>query len=307
MSRLYLYVALIAVAAPGCAGSQHNAKQQNLLLQAQVSQLRAQSRRDRMKLRDLKNENFVLKDRIDSAKVERTRIGIPTLPVETRTPEPGTTTAAKTSKRPGYEVVGVDRNGAEIVYMGAAAKNESIRPKITMSGTPNRTRSGRRLAPVPVVTDRLPVSKSIPTIHNQLSKTVPSVPGSVGADPQADYRRYYAALRAGNHAYAITGFRNFIKRYPSHDYADNAQYWLGEAYYDRKDYEKALVEFRRVVTRYPRGNKVPAALLKIGYCYTSLKQPSKARQAFTQLKTVYPKGRPAELASAQLAKLKTAH
>ena len=120
---------------------------------------------------------------------------------------------------------------------------------------------------------------------------------------EVQLHRSYTALRAGNHAYAITGFRNFIKRYPRHDYADNAQYWLGEAFYDRKDYDKALAEFRRVVTRYPRGNKVPDALLKIGYSYTSLKQLSKARSAFKQIVTVYPKGRPAELASAQLAKL----
>jgi len=277
--------------------------QKNRLLSAQVAQLRAEARADRNKLRDLRNENFLLKDRIDTAKVERTRIGIPKLPVETRRPDPTTTTtAAANNSRPGYQVVGVDRHGSEIVYVGAASRNDSIRPKITGHGSPERTRSGRRLESVPVVTDRLPVSKSIPTIQNQLNKTTTRVTGPV-SDPQTDYQRYYRALRAGNHAYAITGFRNFIKRYPRHDYADNAQYWLGEAFYDRKDYDKALSEFRRVVTRYPRGNKVPDALLKIGLTYTSLKQPAKARSTFKQIVTVYPKGRPAELASAQLAKL----
>lgn len=295
--------------------------QQNRLLERQLAQLRAEARQNRNVIRDLKNENFVLKDRIETAKVERDRIGIPRLPVETR--EPAVAAAPVKPKRPGYEVVGVDRNGAEIVYVGDAAKNESIRPRLiasgrsetsssssdrsstsSSSGATEYTRDGRPLAPVPTVDERLPVSKSIPTIANQLRKAAPtSVPAGGIADPQADYRRYYAALRAGNHAYAITGFRNFIKRYPDHDYADNAQYWLGEAFYDRKDYAAALVEFRRVVARYPRGNKVPDALLKIGYCYTSLKEPAKARAALQQIITVYPKGRAAELANTQLAKL----
>ena len=124
---------------------------------------------------------------------------------------------------------------------------------------------------------------------------------------QQAYQSAFNLLKAGRYDQAAKSFRQFLSDYPTSKFADNAQYWLGEAYYDRKLYEKALVEFRRVVTRYPRGNKVPDALLKIGYSYTSLKQLGKARQAFKQLKTVYPKGRPAELASAQLAKLKQAN
>jgi len=309
--RVLIYVALGAVVVPGCAGQQRNLVRQNKLLQGQVSRLRADARGDRVKMRDLRNENFLLKDRLDTARIERDRIGVPTLPVETLTPEPKREQAATEPKRahPDYQVVGVDRNGAEIVYMGEATKNTSIRPKLIRSGSSGSSASARndnrRLAPIPKVDDRLPVSKSIPTIDNQMRKASASSSGRrvTGGDARADYHRYYAALRAGNHAYAITGFRNFIKRYPHHDYTDNAQYWLGEAFYDRKDYEKALVEFRRVVVRYPRGNKVPDALLKIGYCYVSLKQVDRARATFKQILTVYPKGRAAELATEQLAKL----
>ena len=43
--------------------------------------------------------------------------------------------------------------------------------------------------------------------------------------------------------------REFVKKFPEHDYADNAQYWLGECFYDRKDYSMA-------VRSPPRGRQV---------------------------------------------------
>ena len=116
-------------------------------------------------------------------------------------------------------------------------------------------------------------------------------------------RRYYEALRAGNHAYAVTGFRNFVERFPGHDFADNAQYWLGEAFYDQKDYKSALVEFRKVVDNHPQGNKVPDALLKVGYCYSQLAEVDKAKQVWQQVLQVYPKSNPAALAATKLSEL----
>ena len=122
-------------------------------------------------------------------------------------------------------------------------------------------------------------------------------------DPRAEYQRYYEALRAGNHSYAVTGFRNFVERFPGHDFADNAQYWLGEAFYDQKRYKSALVEFRKVVDNHPQGNKVPDALLKLGYCYSQLGEVDKAKQVWQQVLQVYPKSNPAALAATKLSEL----
>jgi tol-pal system protein YbgF len=99
----------------------------------------------------------------------------------------------------------------------------------------------------------------------------------------------------------LTGsLRTFLKTYPRNDYADNAQYWLGEAYYAQKDYQHALVEFRATIETYPRGNKVPDALLKVGYCYQALGQTEKARAVLEQVVNLYPKTEPAALAAKRL-------
>ena len=65
--------------------------------------------------------------------------------------------------------------------------------------------------------------------------------------------------------------------------ADNAQYWLGEAYYVNKSFPEALVAFQRVVDNYPQSRKLPDALLKIGYCNYELKDYSAARAALSQV------------------------
>jgi tol-pal system protein YbgF len=124
--------------------------------------------------------------------------------------------------------------------------------------------------------------------------------------PVAQYQRYVAALKAGNHAYAIAGFKNFLELYPDHDYADNAGYWLGEAFYDKKDFASALAQFRRVASDYPDGNKVPDALLKAGFCYLALGDERNARALLHQVATSYPKSTPALLATRRLAELDAA-
>ena len=114
------------------------------------------------------------------------------------------------------------------------------------------------------------------------------------------YRRGTSALKSREHAAAIIAFRDLVARFPDHDYADNAQYWLGEAFYDQKDYARAISEFRATVSKYPRGNKVPDALLKIGFAYQALGETDKARAALQQVVSLYPGSSPAVIAAARL-------
>ena len=87
------------------------------------------------------------------------------------------------------------------------------------------------------------------------------------------------------------------------DLADNSQYWLGECFYDRKDFAQAVREFRRVIERYPSGNKVPDALLKVGFSYLALGSSEAGKQTLSQLQRSYPRHEAAVLAAARLAEL----
>ena len=327
MSPWGILCVVAAVSAVGCGGTQKSVKSENQILRAQVGQLRAQIRRDRGKRRDLENQVFLLEDRVETAELERGRAG-PTvrLPVEVLTPEEDEASTGEGGDGGGgsdsdYQVVGVDEDGVEIIYVGDAAKDHSVRPSMELyqdrAPSPSRAQQHPGAPPLieqpPGPEDRIPVAAHIPTIDNQMrqahsagrpprGKTMQ--PKSVEVDgAQALYKRYYAALRAGDHTQAINGFRGFIKRFPTHDYADNAQYWLGEAFYDQKRYKRAIAEFRAVLDNYPRGNKVADALLKIGYCYAALGNEATARDLLTQVTKLYPKSGPAKLAARRLVEL----
>src|SRR5262245_43868584 len=64
---------------------------------------------------------------------------------------------------------------------------------------------------------------------------VPSVPGAPrpgeGPTPEQAYQAAYIDFSKGNYPLAIQGFREFVRRYPDSDLADNAQYWIGESFF----------------------------------------------------------------------------
>ncbi|MGH7858905.1 MAG: tol-pal system protein YbgF [Candidatus Binatia bacterium] len=102
-----------------------------------------------------------------------------------------------------------------------------------------------------------------------------------GATPE--YREAVELLRRGSYQEAIPRFREFLRRSPKSDLADNAQYWIGEAYYGMRDYNRAILEFNEVLLRYPKGDKVPAALLRQAFAFADLGDKVDARLVLQKL------------------------
>ncbi len=181
---------------------------------------------------------------------------------------------------------------------GAEAPVAPRRPPLAIQHT------STPLEDIPVATDRIEVTRRVPPISAraaQRSKTREhDAPSERGGDAANDYRAAVELVKAAKYDDAVAALRAFLVKYPRHDYADNAQYWLGETFYAQKDYSRALTEFRKVIEVYPRGNKVPDALLKVGYCYQSLGQGDKAHAVLEQVVNLYPKSEPAVLAGKRL-------
>ncbi|MCU0761128.1 MAG: tol-pal system protein YbgF [Steroidobacteraceae bacterium] len=125
-----------------------------------------------------------------------------------------------------------------------------------------------------------------------------------GADtPEARYGRAFDALKASNYAAAIAGMREFLAAYPNHELADNAQYWLGEAYYVTRDYDSAIGAFTAVGERWPQSSKAPDAMLKLGYSQFELKRLAAAKQTLSQVGERYPGTDAARLAQERLRRI----
>ncbi|MBI2992875.1 MAG: tol-pal system protein YbgF [Gammaproteobacteria bacterium] len=122
-----------------------------------------------------------------------------------------------------------------------------------------------------------------------------------------DYQQAFKLLKQALYEQAIKAFREFLAAYPSGEYADNAQYWLGEAYYVTRQYENALAEYQALAGRYPNSSKLPDALLKIGYSHEELGQEDDARREFADLRQRFPGTTAARLADDRLKALGAAH
>lgn len=123
-------------------------------------------------------------------------------------------------------------------------------------------------------------------------------------DEKAAYDTAFQSLKDLKYADAAQQFQGFLEQYPSSEYADNAQYWLGESYYVTRNYEIALEAFQGLMNKYPDSPKVPDGLLKIGYTHYELKQWDQARAALTQVQEQYPDTTLARLAGSRLRSMK---
>ena len=117
--------------------------------------------------------------------------------------------------------------------------------------------------------------------------------------PQEQYDEAYNLLREGKHVAAEKAFLDFIKNNPSHDLAGNANYWLGETYYARGQYEQAAPIFAEGFTTYKKNSKAPDNLLKLGLTMNKLGKKEEACSAFTALPDEFPKANATTLTRAK--------
>jgi tol-pal system protein YbgF len=120
---------------------------------------------------------------------------------------------------------------------------------------------------------------------------------------QAVYNQAFDALKAGSYSVAITGFKDFMAHYPASPLAENAQYWLGEAYYVNHDYDPAANAFRTVLKKWPNSRKAPDALLKLGFTQYAQAQYPAARATLTDVTRRFPGSDAAKLATERLRKI----
>lgn len=107
--------------------------------------------------------------------------------------------------------------------------------------------------------------------------------------PTEVYLQAFGDYASGRYQTAIHGFETFLQRFPNNSYASNAQFWLGDCYFNQQQYPLAVEEFERVLNNYQSAPKNPDALLKIAIAQLQLGATDEARQAIGTLSQRYPK------------------
>jgi tol-pal system protein YbgF len=163
--------------------------------------------------------------------------------------------------------------------------------------------------PLPAIREDVPDVR--PALNTPSSTTAIATPDTqareLAASPEAEKAAYdqgFQSLKDLKYADAAKQFSAFVDQYPNSDYADNAQYWLGESYYVTRNYDIALQAFQALLSNYPDSPKVADGLLKIGYTHYELKQWDQARAALEQVQEQHPNTTLARLAGSRLRSMK---
>jgi tol-pal system protein YbgF len=116
-------------------------------------------------------------------------------------------------------------------------------------------------------------------------------PSGAPAAGNADqmYNEAMKKLQDGDNAGAERIFKAFLQSHPKHQLAGNAQYWLGESYYARREYQNAMTAFAEGYKNYKASPKGPDNLLKLGITLAVLGRKADACQVFAKFSQDYPR------------------
>ncbi|MGE5478536.1 MAG: tol-pal system protein YbgF [Bacteroidales bacterium] len=132
-------------------------------------------------------------------------------------------------------------------------------------------------APGPQTLGSMPEKDMKKALSNQ-----PAPPPKV-LDAQGIYDAAYASAQAGDYASAERGFQEFLSKNPGHPLAGNAQYWLGDIAYSKKDFGTAAATFLEGYKKFPKHTKAPDMIYKAGSSFGQLGKKKEACTAFAIL------------------------
>jgi tol-pal system protein YbgF len=224
-------------------------------------------------------------------------------------------------------VARVDELSARIDALGRQVRNAppagaAAPPRTAMPATPapappsgpSPALATPPASPVPPPAAAPPVQATPPA-----APPVTARPATNALQPQDIYQAAYIDFSKGSYALAMAGFREFLRRFPDHTLAGNAQYWIGESHFSlartsanagqadkaTQELEQAVQELRKVVANYPRSEKAPTALYKEALALIELKQPGVAQQRLEYLVATFPQAEETPLARERLAAIKS--
>jgi len=120
---------------------------------------------------------------------------------------------------------------------------------------------------------------------------------SPSSSPEDLWRLGSTAFEAGKYADAIDIFKRLTTSYPTHERADDALYFRGQAYTNQKDWERAIGIYQQLVDKYPDGSFTDDGLYFAALAAQQLKQCTESRTYLTIVKTKYPKSNVAKQAA----------
>tara|TARA_B110000263_G_scaffold195751_1_gene174222 strand:- start:40 stop:921 length:882 start_codon:yes stop_codon:yes gene_type:complete len=102
-----------------------------------------------------------------------------------------------------------------------------------------------------------------------------------------EYKNAYKFYIQGNYKNSIDKFNFLLNNGIDDNLADNCQFWIGQIYFLKSDYDSSIKEFVKVLA-YESSNKKINAIYKVGLCYMKLNNKTKAIEYFNKIIDKYP-------------------
>jgi tol-pal system protein YbgF len=130
-----------------------------------------------------------------------------------------------------------------------------------------------------------------------------SGPGASMPTPDVLYNTALRDYTAGNYPLSAQEFSDYLRYYPNTTLASNAQFYIGDIFYQQGQFERAIEEYDKAIEQYPNGNKSAAAQLKKGYAYLNLNQRTSGVRELNNLMKRFPNTPESALAKDRIASL----
>ena len=102
-----------------------------------------------------------------------------------------------------------------------------------------------------------------------------------------EYKSAYKFYIQGKYNNSIDKFNFLLNNGIDDNLADNCQFWIGQIYFLKNDYDSSIKEFVKVLA-YESSNKKINAIYKVGLCYMKLNNKTKAIEYFNKIIDKYP-------------------
>lgn len=127
---------------------------------------------------------------------------------------------------------------------------------------------------------------------------------TVSVEENEVYERAQGQRRIGNYQGAITAFQGFVAKYPKSTLAPRAQYWIGDSYFNLRDFRNAIASQQKLLASYPDSSSAPDALLNMASSQLEAGDTATARKTMDGLIARYPSSEAAEKARRRVANLR---
>ncbi len=157
-------------------------------------------------------------------------------------------------------------------------------PHAPLDLTPSSLGGGSRTTETPAAPDRTASLEPAPDLRG--------TSGGAAGGTRTDYDSAFALYKSGQYDAAVTGFQDFLGKYPKDRYVPDATYFLGESFARLGRQREAAEQFLKMSTDYNRSTHAPDALLRLGVALNALGAKEQACATYQEVDRKYPSASP---------------